>query len=292
MTVPSFESLSAERDAIKTECTTTSLLTVPSNEALKVQRSVMGTVTRFSDFLKSIGQKIGFVVDEDHQKNMVLSSADKQLLQKLTLAMDKGNYIDLMHVRVQTVPGQSTTWESLLDSWQPAVEAANNFFDLYLYPFEKFLSVAVSDPEKFSTLGHVVKINDVDIDGYKTSLQAPLQGNTKTNQKPYSECAGRNRDTVEALKRSLEYAETLNASNLNLVKESVGKVSKLLEILSEQITDSNLGYRLNPKTISDLSDLTFHLAKMTELYGATYAYVSSQKEAMEITSKKLIEMIR
>jgi len=291
-TLYNFQKLEAEKNAIIVQSQTTSLLSEPGLEALSIQRSIMSTITRFSNFLGEMSKRITFGLSDDKQKNMPHSHEDKALLRQLSTAMEKGNYIDLMELRVQVVPGLSTTWDNQLDSWEGPIGMAVNFYDLYLLPFQKFLAIAVNDPEKFTTVNTVMSAKDVDVAGYHAALTNPLSGNTKTNLRSYKDCTSRNLDTIDVFNRSIEYAASMNSSNLRLVKDAVNDVSRLLGILSQQIVDYNLGYRLNAKTISDLSDYTFQLAKITELYGVTYAYVSSQKEAMIQTAHKLVKVVR
>lgn len=291
-TLTNYSKLEAEKNAIIAQAQSTSLLTEPSLEALSIQRAIMGTIERFSNFLGDISQRIHFSLSEDKEKNMPFSGNDKTMLRNLTTAMDNGNYIDLMELRVQVIPGLSTTWDNQLDSWEGPIGMAVNFYDLYLLPFQKFLASAVNDPEKFTTVTHIMNAKDIDVTGYHDALTNPLTGNMKTNIRAYKDCASRNSDTVEVFKRTLDYAGSMNSSNLKLVKGGVNEVGRLLGVLSKQILDSNLGYRLNAKTISDLSDYTFQLAKLVELYSATYAYVASQKEAMNQAAMKLIKVVR
>lgn len=291
MTV-SFSTLAAEREAIKIQATTETMGSVPSNEALSLQRAAMGVIDRFSGFLGNLGKKFNQPDETAELISSKVSPKDAQLLRQLEAALDKGNYIDLVGIRVQVIPGLSVKWTELNASWDPAVRFAVDFYDDYLFPFQKFLALGVSDPSKFTTVGSVNKINQVDIDGYLGALAEGIKGNQKVNIRAYGECAERNADTITAFKKSLSYADSLVKGNPELVRGSIDDCSRMLTLLSEQIKDPNLAYRLNPKTISDLTDVVYQMARMAELYSVVVVYIHSQKVAMEETAKKLISVVR
>lgn len=286
-----FESLAIERDEIKAQVRAEGLST-PSNEALSIQRSANAVVTRFSNFLSNVGKKFNFGSETAGVQKYNLSTADYKLLSSLEKALAKGDYIDLAALKVQVVPGLSVKWLPLLDSWDPTVRFAVDFYDDYLLPFQKFLALGVSDPEKFTTLGSVSKVTQVDLDGYVGALSEGLKGNTKINIRTYSECADRNADTITAFRRSLDYCAALDKGNPALVREAIKRCSESIITISEQINDANLPYRLNAKTISDLTDIVYQMAKMSELYAVVVTYVSSQQVAMEGAAKKLISAVR
>lgn len=284
----SLDYLAAEKDAIIAMTKETPVYSQPSNEALAIQRAAMAVVDRFSAFLGKVSARFNSPIDElkDFKTSPVKQSREYSLLEK---ALSDTPYTELMALRVQVIPGLSTTWLELLDAWKTPVKFSVDFFDDYLNPFEKFLSVAITSPEKFTTVGSVNRIGQLDIDSYIDALTTGLKGNSKTNLRAYSECAERNRDTLVAYSKTQEMAMALHKGNLDLVKGSVDRCADLLATLSKQIKDSNLPYRLNAKTINDLTEAVFQMAKMAELYAATFTYVESQKVAMEETAKKLIE---
>lgn len=284
--------LAAERDAIIALVKTMPVHSAPSNEALSIHRAAMAVVDRFSLFLNNIIERFADPIKGLVDFKATSNSAQFREVMNLEKALDKTSYLDLTTIRVQVIPGLSVTWLELLTSWEIPINFSVNFYDDYLNPFEKFLALSVTDPEKFSTLGSINTIEQLDIDSHITALTQGLKGNTKTNLRAYGECTGRNKDTIEAYRKTLEFSRALHKGNLDLVKGSVENTSKLIETLSRQIKDSNLPYRLNAKTVTDLTELVFQMAKMTELYAATFTYMESQKVAMDETAKKLISIAK
>lgn len=291
MTV-SLKYLAAEREAIKNLTAQMSLLSQPSNEALSIQRAAMGIVDRFSVFLEKVADRFKSPLGAVDDKLHVHKKPEFKLVTQLEQKLGNANYLDLVDLRVQVCPGLSVTWIELLDSWNGPVDFSVNFYDDYLHPFEKFLAVGSTNPEKFTTVGTVNRINQMDVDGFVKALTEGLSGNTKVNQRAYGQCAQRNGDALEALERSLSFGEAMSQGNLSLVKGSVDNSAKMLSDLSGLIRDSNLPFRLNAKTVNDLTDVVFQMAKMTELYAATFTYVESQKNAMEAAALKLISAIK
>lgn len=286
----SLEYLSAEKDAIIALTKEMPVHSQPSNEALSIQRAAMAIVDRFSLFLdKIVGRFKAPVLALQDFKPAPVSAQFREVID-LEKALGNTAYIDLISQRVQVIPGLSTTWLELLQTWNTPVNFSVNFYDDYLNPFEKFLSVAVTSPEKFTTVGSVNRITQLDIDSHVAALTACLKGNVKTNLRAYGECSERNGDTIDAYRQTLTYARSLHKGNLDLVKGSVDSCGDLLAQLAKQIKDSNLPYRLNAKTVNDLTELVFQMAKMAELYAATFTYVESQKVAMDEAAKKLIQI--
>lgn len=287
----SMEYLNAEKNAIIAMTKEIPVHSTPSNEALSIQRAAMGVVDRFAGFLNKIAGCFSSPVDKlSDFKDSAKPKTSQQI--KLEKALDSILYADITGQRVQVVPGLSGTWLELLDSWRLPVKFSVDFYDDYLNPFEKFLAVAITDPEKFTTVGTVNRISQIDIDSHIQSLTAYLKGNVKTNLRAYGECTERNGDTVKVYAKTQEISTALHKGNLDLVKGTVDRCAEMLETLSKQIKDSNLPYRLNAKTINDLTEVVFQMAKMAELYAATYTYVESQRTAMDETAEKLIALAK
>lgn len=284
--------LEAEKNAIIAMAKEVPVNAMPSNEALSIHRAAMAVVDRFSLFLKNITDRFSSPVKDLSDASMEPVSAQFREVMAFEKAVDKANYLDLATIRVQVIPGLSVTWLELLTSWEIPVNFSVNFYDDYLNPFEKFLAISVTDPEKFNTLGTVNTIGQLDIDSHLRALTEGLKGNTKTNLRAYGECVGRNADAVEAYRKTLGFARALHKGNLSLVKGSIDNSAKMIATLSKQIKDSNLPYRLNAKTVSDLTELVYQMAKMSELYAATFTYVESQRNAMDEATKKIISVIK
>ncbi|UQT03102.1 hypothetical protein TOTORO_02390 [Serratia phage vB_SmaS-Totoro] len=263
-------------------------MTAPSNEALALHRPLMPLINKFSDFLKKVSGSFSMSVQpEDTQ---VLDKVDPNVA-KLQQRLANVPYIDIVDQRVPVTPGLNVTWLEYLDAYRHPVEFCIAMYDNYLKPFEKFLATAVTSPEQLSAVGKIISVKHADVPGMLKSIVAPLGGGDRQVVRKYGQCAERNADTIEAMQQTKSMGQGLSSSNMDLVNASVENISKLIDQLSSQIKDTNLPYRFNAKSIKELSEVTYDVAEMVELYAAVYTRFASHKQAMDDTAKKLLQVL-
>ncbi|ATA65411.1 hypothetical protein CPT_Moabite_160 [Serratia phage Moabite] len=263
-------------------------MTAPSNEALALHRPLMPLINKFSDFLKKVSSS--FSMDIEPEATDVLATRDPNIA-KLQQRLANVPYIDIIDQRVPVTPGLDVTWLEYLDAYRHPVEFSINMYDNYLKPFEKFLATAITSPEQMSAVGKIITIKQADVQGMLKAIAEPVSGNQRTVIRKYGDCAQRNADTIEAMNLTKAMGEGLSSSNMDLVNASVDNIGKMLDTLAVQIKDSNLPYRFNPKSIKELSEVTYDVAEMVELYAAVYTRFASHKQAMDDTAKKLLSVL-
>lgn len=263
-------------------------MTAPSNEALALHRPLMPLINKFTDFLKKVSGS--FKLDVDAEDTTAMAKRDPNVV-KLAQRLGTTSFVDITEQRVPVTPGLNVTWMEYLDAYRHPVEFCIGMYDNYLKPFEKFLSGAVTSPESMSAVGRIISIKQADVKGMINSISLPVSGNQRVVVRKYGECTERNADTIEAMNLTASMSQGLSSSNLDLVTASVENIGKLMDQLAVQIPDSNLAYRFNPKSIKELSEVTYDVAEMVELYSAVYTRFASHKQAMDDTAKKLLTVL-
>lgn len=261
---------------------------VLATEALSVHRPLAGTVEKLCRYLTDVTDTIDYSLSALKDYAVGTSSAQLVLDKQLTERAQKATYGEIRSLRLSCVPGQSVTWLQLLDALHAPVNMAVNINDNILIPFERYLSQALIDPERFSAATGGASVEIIDFDGMRRTYATVIGGNRHVAQRTFGELAERNGDLAEVIERTRHYQEVLNQSNPRMVADRIVDIRRLTTQLSESLNDSNQKFRLSGKVIAHISEVAYNIAEAVELYAMTMSLIWSHVKAFEDAEKKLI----
>lgn len=258
-----------------------------ATEALSVYRPLAGTVEKLCGYLGDVSNTISFSLaqlkDQVIGTNSAMLTFDNQLSDKV----GKSKYTDLMNITLPCIPGQTGTWLQVLDAFELPVSMAVNLNDNILIPYEKYISQAIVDPERFSSATNKASVEIVDFSKIREGFNDAIGGNRHVAQRKYRELAERNADVMTATHRTREYQVQLAKTNPRMVADRINDLRGLTTQLSENLNDSNQKFRLSGKTITNISEAAYNIAEAIELYSATMTFFHSHVEAFNAAQQKL-----
>lgn len=258
-----------------------------ATEALSVYRPLAGTVEKLCGYLGDVSNTISFSLaqlkDQVIGTNTAMLTFDNQLSDKVAAS----KYTDLMSIMLPCIPGQTGTWLQVLDAFELPVSMAVNLNDNILIPYEKYISQAIVDPERFSSATNKASVEIVDFSKIREGFNDTIGGNRHVAQRKYRELAERNGDVVTATHRTREYQVQLAKTNPRMVADRINDLRGLTTQLSENLNDSNQKFRLSGKTIANISEAAYNIAEAIELYSATMTFFHSHVEAFNAAQQKL-----
>ena len=261
---------------------------VLATEALSVHRPLAGTVEKLCRYLTDVTDTIDYSLSALKDYAVGTNSAqlvmDKQLKERAQRAV----YGELRTLRLPCVPGQTATWIQLLDAFHEPVNMAVNINDNILIPFERYLSHALIDPERFSAATSGASVEIIDFNVMRRTFATVISGNRHIAQRTYGELAERNADMEPVIERTRHYQTVLNQSNPRMVADRIADIRKLTTQLSESLNDSNQKFRLSGKVIAHISEVAYNIAEAVELYSMTMSLVWSHVQAFDDAEKKLV----
>lgn len=261
---------------------------VIATEALSVYRPLAGTVDKLCAYLGDVSNTISFSIAQlkDHVvgTNSAMLTLDRQLLDKAS----NGRYTDVMQLALPCVPGQTGTWLAVLDAFEAPIAMAVNINDNILIPFEKYLSQAISDPERFSSATNKAFVEIVDFTKVREGFNDTIGGNRHIAQRKYRELCERNADLATVIQRTRECQTQLTQINPSMIADRIVDLRGLTQQLSENLNDSNQKFRLSAKTISNISEAAFNIAEAIELYSATMTFFNSHVTAFNSAEQRLL----
>ena len=258
-----------------------------ATEALSVYRPLAGTVEKLCGYLGDVSNTISFSLaqlkDQVIGTNTAMLTFDNQLSEKASAS----KYTDLMNIALPCIPGQTGTWLQVLDAFELPVSMAVNLNDNILIPYEKYISQAIVDPERFSSATNKASVEIVDFSKIREGFNDTIGGNRHVAQRKYRELAERNADVITATHRTREYQVQLAKTNPRMVADRFNDLRSLTTQLSENLNDSNQKFRLSGKTIANISEAAYNIAEAIELYSATMTFFHSHVEAFNAAQQKL-----
>lgn len=265
--------------------------TVVSIEALSVHRPMAGTVEKLSNFLVDVGQNIDLrlagIKDTIFNTDVKTKRQEQVFLQRLA----NTDYMSIADIRVPVTPGLVVTWIDFLHALGPGVEFSTRLLDDIIVPFKKHLAVALSNPEQFSSSSSVGHTNLIDFELLHKALKAAVGGNSRVAVRPYGQCVKRNADMGEVLAMTNNYHDALAKSNPDLISSEIDDLRKMVDELSGNITDSNQQFRLNGKTIANISATAYNVAEAIEYYAVVRTLFTSHDVAMREAVTKLMRNV-
>lgn len=261
---------------------------VLATEALSVHRPLAGTVEKLCRYLGDVTDTIDYSLSALKDYAIGSNSAQRVLDKQLTERAARSNYGELRTLRLPCVPGQLATWNQLLDAFHEPVNMAVNINDNILIPFERYLSQALIDPERFSAATSGASVEIIDFDGMRRTYASVIGGNRHIAQRLYGELAERNADVPAIIERTRQYQDVLNKSNPRMVADRIVDIRALTTQLSDSLNDSNQKFRLSGKVIAHIAEVAYNIAEAVELYSMTMSLVWSHVQAFDEAEKKLI----
>lgn len=256
-------------------------------EALSVYRPLAGTVDKLCNYLNDVSNTIGLSLaglrDYAMGSNSQVLAQDKHLLDKLP----KSRYTDLMGLSLPCVPGQTVTWLELLEALKEPTSMAVNLNDNILIPYEKYVSLAIMNPERFSSVTNKAKVEIIDFSQIRDGFKAAVGGNRHVAIRKYKDLCARNTDLVQVVSQTRLIEDSLQKSNPRMVGDRISDLKQLTVQLSQNLNDSNQKYRLSAKTISNISESAYNIAEAVEIYATTMTFAWSHVQAFNDAEKKL-----
>lgn len=256
-------------------------------EALSVHKPLAGTVDKLSRFLDDISQTIGMSLAtlKDHVAgtNSAMLSQDRHLLERLA----KSQYTHLMGLQLPCIPGMTSTWLEFLQVMDKPMQLVTNINDEILVPFERYVSMAMVDPERFSNATSRAKVDIVNFDDMREGFKNTIGGNRHVATRKYQELCARNVDMAEVIRLTRAYQTAAAKTNPRLIADRVKDLRELTARLSENIKDANQSFRLSSKTIANISEAAFNIAEAVEMYATTMTLLESHIQSFDVAEKKL-----
>lgn len=256
-------------------------------EALSVHRPLAGTVEKLCGYLNDVSNTIGLSLAQLRDYAMGTTTAvltqDRHLLEKLP----KSRYSDLMNLTLPCVPGQVCTWLELLEALKDPIEMAVNLNDNILIPYEKYVSMAIMDPERFSNATNKVQVQIIDFSAMRDGFKNAIGGNRHVATRKYKDLCARNTDLVDVVRLTRASTDALSKSNPRMVSDRIADLQHLTQQLSENLNDSNQKFRLSSKTIANISEAAYNIAEAVEIYATTMTFAWSHAQAFGDAEKKL-----
>lgn len=256
-------------------------------EALSVHRPLAGTVDKLCGYLTEVSNTIGLSLanlrDYAMGTNSAILAQDRHLLEKLP----KSRYTDLMQLSLPCVPGQIVTWLKFLDALEEPAQMAININDNILIPYEKYVSQAIMDPERFSNATNKAQVQIIDFSAIRNGFKDAIGGNRHVAVRKYKDLCERNTDLVDVVRRTRALEDALSKSNPRMVSDRIADLQHLTTQLSENLNDSNQKFRLSSKTIANISEAAYNIAEAVEIYSTTMTFAWSHAQAFADAEKKL-----
>lgn len=260
-----------------------------ATEALSVYRPLAGTVEKLCGYLGDVSNTISYSLAQLKDQVVGTNSAMLTFDNQVATKAGSSKYTDLMNLTLPCIPGQTGTWLAVLDAFELPVSMAININDNILIPYEKYISQALMDPERFSSATNKASVEIIDFSKIREGFNDSIGGNRHVAQRKFRELCERNADLPIATHRTREYQVQLAKTNPRMVADRINDLRQLTTQLSENLNDSNQKFRLSGKTISNISEAAYNIAEAIELYSATMTFFHSHVEAFNAAQKKLYQ---
>jgi hypothetical protein len=202
--------------------------------------------------------------------NSAMLSQDRHLMERLA----KSQYTHLMDLQLPCIPGQTATWLEFLTMLEKPMHLVTTINDEILVPFERYISMAMVDPERFSNATSRAKVDIVNFDDMREGFKNTIGGNRHIATRRYRELCARNIDMAEVIRLTRMYQTAAAKTNPRLIADRVKDLRELTTRLSENIKDANQSFRLSSKTIANISEAAFNIAEAVEMYATTMTFLN------------------
>lgn len=264
---------------------------VISTEALSVHKPITATVQKLSGFINDVAD--GFrntdiigAIDTLLKKDNNFSRNEKKTLE----VMGREAYTNLMGIRVPCVNGLSVTWLDFLRDLEPGVTFAVGFYDNTLGQTTRFLAEVITSPDKMESIARRYNIAEVDYDQLTQNIGKDVTSNNRKSERPIGKLIKRNADMIDVINLTNRYADSLYASNQDMVTERITQIKRQLQDISEAIVDPNTPYRMTGKNIDQLAKVAFNVAQAVEYYGVVITLFTEHKRTFEQAVEKIARL--
>lgn len=205
------------------------------------------------------------------------------------------DYHLIMEMNIRTVPGQSGTFDSLVEMFEGISPYMDNVVAETLIPYKTFVAGLLAAPGELNSImpntpdtlasdiasGGVQSVSDLITESFSSSesLSSKPYGAVFKSNTDYSNCAGRVHDLVKSA----------NKVDTKAVLKDVREIVDLVETLIKRCKDkSRDAYVISNQMADTIHNLTIHTAKKVDIY-AMYRYRLASLAHCFVENEKIIK---
>ena len=199
-------------------------------------------------------------------------------------------YGNARELRVYIPVGLNTTYLEYLSTLTEAVDITTRLVDDVLAPFDRWISMRLSDPSSLNSLRNAsdlrqFKSHNLDVINAKLADHFQTQGISNTTR--YKNVFKRHADYLTTMEVTNELNVKFFANDRKKLMGLVENINTNLDKLYDRVQEHTTEYTVSDKSLKILSELCFTMAREVEFYSVVGYRLSAVVHALEETEEFL-----